>query len=406
MVPKWKKLDYVTGWMYKAALYCSKFRCTAAFVTTNSIFQGEQVPILWPPLMKLGMKISFAHQSFKWANLARNNAGVTVAIVGISAIPPNDRKLYYLGDGGESVQQAVDNINPYLVAGVDVIVDPSGKPLFTDLEMDYGNKPTDDGNLLLSPDRIEDLGLSEDDRQTLIRPFYGSEEYIQGKRRFCLWIEDQNLEMALRYPMISDRIERIRSFRSSSPDPGARKMAYRSHQMREMNIGKGSTIVVPSVSSENRDFLPAGILPPGSVVSNAAFAIYDGPLWALALIVSRLHLAWIDAVCGKMKSDFRYSNTLGWNTFPIPTLSQKNYADLTRSAEDILLAREDNFPMTIAQMYAAGSMPENLAEAHEANEEIVDRIYIGRRFKNDTERREKLFEMYSSKVKSMKRPSK
>ncbi len=406
MVPKWKKLDYVTGWMYKAALYCSKFRCIAAFVTTNSIFQGEQVPILWPPLMKLGMKISFAHQSFKWSNLARNNAGVTVAIVGISAIPPNERKLYYLGDGGESVQQVVDNINPYLVAGVDVIVDPIGKPLFTYLEMNYGNKPTDDGNLLLSPNKIEDLGLSEDDRQTLIRPFYGAEEYIQGKRRFCLWIEDQNLDTALRYSEISDRIERIRSFRSSSPDPGARKMAYRSHQMREMNIGKGSTIVVPRVSSMNRDFLPAGILPPRTVVGDSAFAIFDGPLWALALIVSRLHLAWIDAVCGKMKSDFRYSNTLGWNTFPIPTLSQKNYADLTRSAEDILLAREENFPMTIAQMYAAGSMPENLAEAHEANEEIVDRIYIGRRFRNDTERREKLFEMYSSKVKSMKRPSK
>ena len=172
-------------------------------------------------------------------------------------------------------------------------------------------------------------------------------------------------------------------------------MAARAHQMREMNIGLRQTIAIPCASSEIREFLPVGLLDNKSTVTNLAFALYDTPLWYMALIASRIHLVWIGTVCGKLKTDFRYSNTLGWNTFPLPTLTEKYKADLTRCAEDILLAREAHFPATLADLYDPENMPENLRHAHERNDEVLERIYIGRRFKDDTERLEKLFDMYT-----------
>ena len=161
-----------------------------------------------------------------------------------------------------------------------------------------------------------------------------------------------------------------------------------------------SSIIVPKVTSERRQYLPVGILPQLSVIADSAFALYDAPLWNMALIASRIHLVWIATVCGKLKTDFRYSNTLGWNTFPVPTLTEKNKADLTRCAENILLAREAHFPKTIADLYDPKEMPANLKEAHEQNDETLERIYIGRRFKNDTERLEKLFELYTKMTSS------
>jgi hypothetical protein len=172
-------------------------------------------------------------------------------------------------------------------------------------------------------------------------------------------------------------------------------MAARAHQFREMHTGKLRTLVVPAVSSEGRDYLPCGLLPPDSVISNRNFGLYDADLWQLAIVVSRIHWVWIDAVCGKLETRFNYSNTLGWNTFPVPTLTDKNRDDLTRCAEDILLAREAHFPATIADLYDPKAMPDDLREAHERNDEVLERIYIGRRFRNDTERLEKLFELYT-----------
>ena len=183
--------------------------------------------------------------------------------------------------------------------------------------------------------------------------------------------------------------------RLKSKDTGTNEMASRAHQFREMYHGEKHTLILPGVSSEGREYLPVGLIDNHSVVSNLAFALYDAPLWNLALIASRLHLVWIATVCGKLKTDFRYSNTLGWNTFPVPTLTEKNKADLTRCAEDILLAREHHFPATIADLYDPENMPADLRAAHDRNDEVLERIYIGRRFKNDTERLEKLFDLYT-----------
>ena len=214
--------------------------------------------------------------------------------------------------------------------------------------------------------------------------------------RYCLWIADEHLEEARGIDAVRQRIESVRSMRLESPKIATVETADIPHKFGEVRQqGTETVIIIPSVSSESRNYLPCGYEPAGTVVSNLAFALYDAPLWNLALIASRLHLVWIATVCGKLETRYRYSNTLGWNTFPVPTLTDKNKADLTRCAEDILLAREHHFPATIADLYDPEKMPADLRAAHDRNDEVLERIYIGRRFRNDTERLEKLFDLYT-----------
>ena len=396
---KWKSLDYVTGWFLKAADYGARSKAESAFVATNSVCQGRQVPTLWPLIFETGHKISFAHTSFKWANLASHNAGVTVAIIGISASPNATRRLYSVEPDGNTTVRAVKRINPYLVAGPDVLVRARRKPIAALPTMRFGNMPNDGGNLLLTREEVGRLGLTSAQESRLVRRIYGSREFIRGETRFCLWIKDSDIEGALSNSRIRERVENVRAYRLKSRSQQTNFAAQRAHQFFQMNVGVDSTkIIIPRHSSESRNYLPVGLLPPGTVISDSASAVCDAPLWNIALIASRLHLIWIDTVCGKLKTDFRYSNTLGWNTFPVPVLTAKNRADLTVCAENILLAREAHFPATIAELYAAEGMPENLRSAHDSNDEVLERIYIGRRFRNDTERRETLLKLYSEMI--------
>jgi len=391
----WKSLDYVAGWFMKAADYGLHTPTVSAFVSTNSICQGQQVPILWPLIFKTGHEIAFAHTSFKWANLASHNAGVTVAIVAISNHAATVRKLFTLADDGGSVVREAENINAYLVAAPIVIVEKASRPMNGTANMSFGNKPVDGGHLLLSADEVQALGLTAEQRDKFIRRIYGSAEFIRGLERYCLWIENDHLHEAMSIDTIRQRIEGVREMRLASRDKSANEMASRAHQMREMNIGQHQTIAVAAISSENRPYLPCGLLTNEQTVTNKVFALYDAPLWNMALIASRLHWVWIGTVCVRMRTDFSYSNTLGWNTFPVPKLTEKNRADLTAAATGILLAREAHFPATIADLYNPEKMPADLRAAHDHNDEVLERIYIGRRFRNDTERLEKLFEMYT-----------
>ena len=392
----WKSLDYVAGWFMKAADYGTHTPTVSAFVSTNSVCQGQQVPILWPLIFKTGHEIAFAHTSFKWANLASHNAGVTVAIVALSNHVGKNRPLYSPAVGDTTTVKEAEFINAYLVAGNNVVVEKSSKPLHKELaEMSFGNKPVDGGHLLLTIDEVRALGLTSEQRARFIRRIYGSAEFIRGLQRFCLWIEDAHLDEAMAIAPMRQRIEGVRAMRLASRDKSANDMAARAHQMREMNIGERQTIVVPRVSSENREYLPVGLVDGNTIIGDRNFAMYDAPLWNMALIASRLHWVWIGTVCVRMRTDFSYSNTLGWNTFPVPSLTAQNKADLTECAHNILLAREFHFPATIADLYAPDAMPDNLRHAHERNDEVLERIYIGRRFRNDTERLEKLFELYT-----------
>lgn len=392
----WKSLDYVAGWFMKAADYGAHTPCTSAFVTTNSICQGQQVPILWPLLFAKGFEITFAHTSFKWANLASHNAGVTVAIVAISNQPQVIKKLFSIGDDGTNLEKKVDFINAYLVQGKNVIVEKASRPLSGLIEMTKGSQPTDGGSLLLTQDEVDELGLSDEHKNMFIRRIFGSAELIRGLVRYCLWIRIENLEDALAIKSIAKRIESVRQMRLASPKTATietAKTPYRFGEIRQ--DGNEKIIIIPSVSSEGRYYLPVDYKNEGTIINNAAFALLNAPLWNISIIASRIHLAWISAVCGKLETRIRYSNTIGWNTFPIPSLTDKNKDDLKRCAEDILLAREVHFPATIADLYNPETMPENLREAHEKNDEVLERIYIGRRFRNDTERLEKLFELYT-----------
>lgn len=391
----WKTLDYVAGWLMKAADYGKHTNAASAFVATNSVCQGQQVSFLWPLIYETGHDVAFAHTSFKWANLASHNAGVTVVIVGISNKRQAKRRLFSISEASKTTEKVVENINAYLVPGKNVIVEKSMKPLTEINTMDFGNKADDGGHLTLLSNELQDMRLDGDTKQKFIKRFYGSKEFINGEARYCIWVKDEQLDDALESEPISRQIKLVKEARLKSKDAYARSLASRPHQFKTPRLAKNTVIVTPRVSSENRPYLPVGVLSDNAVIGDRNFALYDAPLWNMALIASRLHWVWIGTVCVRMRTDFSYSNTLGWNTFPLPKLTEKNKEDLTRCAEEILLAREAHFPATIADLYDPENMPEDLRRAHDRNDEVLERIYIGRRFKNDTERLEKLFDLYT-----------
>jgi len=398
----WKSLDYVAGWFMKAADYGLHTPTVSAFVSTNSICQGQQVPILWPLIFKTGHEIAFAHTSFKWANLASHNAGVTVVIVGISNHPGAVRRLFALADDGGAVVKEADNINAYLVTAPNVAVMMRSKPVDDRAIMQFGNHPYYGAALIFSRQEGRDLIEAYPEAITFVRPLYGSKEFISSAPRACLWIEEKDRSKAEAIPPIARKIAEVsESRRAAKQDKAAQKLAETPYRFRDQVTAEKLVMAVPRVSSENRPYLPVGVLPPESIIQEKSFALYDAPLWNMALIASRLHWVWIGTVCVRMRTDFSYSNTLGWNTFPVPKLTEKNRADLTAAAEGILLAREAHFPATIADLYDPEKMPANLRAGHDHNDEVLERIYIGRRFRNDTERLEKLFEMYTKMTRTV-----
>nr|CAA6809156.1 MAG: FIG045374: Type II restriction enzyme, methylase subunit YeeA [uncultured Thiotrichaceae bacterium] len=392
----WKSLDYVAGWFMKAADYGVSTRTTAAFVSTNSICQGQQVPILWPLIFDTGAEIAFAYTSFKWANLAAHNAGVTVVVVGLSQHVGATRRLFTQDESGEEIVQETNNISPYLVPGANFTIAKTKQPISQVTLMHRGSGPVDGGHLFLNNSEREALLIDYPNAIKFIAPYSNSEEFINGKSRYCFWIHDEDSDEAITIPPLAGRLFAVKEMRQASRKKQTNELADFPHRFGEIRHKDSDTVlVVPRVSSENRAYLPVGLLTGNTIIGDRNFALYDAPLWNMALIASRLHWVWIGTVCVRMRTDFSYSNTLGWNTFPVPTLTTKNKTDLTRCAENILLAREAHFPATIADLYNPDNMPDNLRHAHEQNDEVLERIYIGRRFKNDTERLEKLFELYT-----------
>ncbi len=391
----WKSLDYVSGWFMKAADYGTRTPTISAFVATNSICQGRQVETLWSLIFASGHQINFAHTSFKWANLASKNAGVTVVIVGLSDGSDRGRRVFSETPDGETIVKSTDHINAYLVPGPNIIVGPRSTRISEIGDMTFGNMPNDGGGLLLAFDEAESACREHGVPRKFIRTFVGSQEYIRGQERRCIWVEDADRAEAEANAWLAARFDSVRMKRQESERATTQDLADSPHRFGEVRQrGDEQIIVVPGVSSESRPYLPVGLLPPGSIVSNKTFALLNAPRWNIALIASRLHWAWIGAVCVRLEMRFSYSNTLGWNTFPVPLLTEQNKADLAACAEEILQAREAHFPATIADLYDPDNMPGNLRRAHEKNDEVLERIYIGRRFKNDTERLEKLFDLY------------
>ena len=390
-----KTTDFVTGWFARFFDFADKVPdAVAAFVTTNSVCQGQQASEIWPAAFERGCEIRFAHASFKWANLAAHNAGVTVVVIGLGKKSNHPKRLYQ-----DDMLKECSAIGPYLVADSLAYVEKANGPISVQSIMLFGNMPRDGGSLLMETELARTVMVNDAAARPFIKRFIGSEELINGKLRYCFWIEDDEVDAANANEFIAKRLKLVAENRSNSPAESTRGFAKKPHRFVQIaGTAKENAIVVPTVSSESRDYLPVGFVAGDTIVSNLAFALYDAPLWNMALIASRLHLVWIATVCGKLETRYRYSNTLGWNTFPVPTLTDKNKADLTRCAEDILLAREHHFPATIADLYDPNKMPADLRAAHERNDEVLERIYIGRRFKNDTERLEKLFDLYTRMI--------
>jgi hypothetical protein len=395
---KYKAFDYVAGWFYKAGQYIEGRNAQAALVSTNSIVQGDAVSTIWPLVLGTGREIFFAHRTFKWRNNASANAAVMCVIVGIrnrSAAPKT------LIDGDLSFAAA--NINAYLLDGPDLAVTRQSSSLFGLPDMQFGNMAYDAGNLLMTREDREKLLEDHPEAAVFVRRFVGSQELIKGIDRYCLWIDDDRLEDAMAIPGLAGKVEATRLARLDMKDKAGKALANRAHQFREHYAPKGHAFLVPGVSSERRPYLPIDRVGADTIASNLNFALYDAPDWCMALIASRLHLVWIGTVCGKLKSDFRYSNTLGWNTFPVPKFTEDQLASLTASAMGILRCRYGHYPATIAELYDPDKMPDDLRAVHKANDDLLEGMYIGRPFRNDTERLEHLFKLYAARVKKLKK---
>ena len=391
-----KALDFVAGWTFKASNYIRGRNAEAALVSTNSLCQGASVPLLWPSVLRQDLEIHFAHRSFKWRNSAAKNAAVICVITGMRNISRESKRLF-----SEGIEASVSHINAYLVHHSDVWIQSSGKSLFGLPHMSFGCMPYDAGKLLLSPSEKEEIIQNWPEAESYIRRLMGSQEVVKGIERYCLWISDDDLHNALRIPAIAAKIEETRLARLEMKDAAGRALAGKPYQFREHIAPEHHAILVPSVTSERRPYLPVERVGADVIASNLNQVLYDAPEWCIALIASRLHLVWIATVCGKLKSDFRYSNTLGWNTFPVPKFTDDQLEALSASARRILRCRYSHYPATIAELYDPDKMPDDLRAVHRENDELLETMYIGRPFRNDTERLEKLFKLYAAKIKSL-----
>ncbi|MCB1467923.1 MAG: class I SAM-dependent DNA methyltransferase [Rhizobiaceae bacterium] len=392
----WRSLNYVSGWFLKLAEYNRQVNANGAFVAINTICQGQHAILMWPIVLGDGNRIAFAHTDFKWQNLAANNAGVTVVIVCLSRLSSKRTTLFY-EENSETVALETTKIGPYLVPNIDTLIEKQGSQISSAGRMVRGNMPYEGGHLLLSMQEKDELVSGDPRAAPFIKRISGSSEIIDGKVKYCVWIDDENLNEALEIESIFNRVQAVRKLRENNKDDAVKAMASTPHRFREMNMSNSRLVAMPAVSSEKREHLPVELLDPHHTITNRAYGIFDGSLVDFALLASRLHIVWVGTVCGRLERRYSYTNTLGWNTFPLPPtgLTQKQRADLTATAENILLAREAHFPATIADLYDPEKMPDNLRAAHDHNDEVLERIYIGRRFRNDTERLEKLFEMYT-----------
>ncbi|QJU56428.1 class I SAM-dependent DNA methyltransferase [Sphingomonas sp. AP4-R1] len=385
-----KSADYVIGWFLSASAFIRTDGGRFAFVTTNSVNQGRQVASYWPAILGSDLEISFAHPSFLWRNLAAKKAAVTVSVVGISA---RSDSLKIIFDNG--LATSCRSIGPYLSPNSEVVVDSRSRPISDLSDMEFGSMPNDGGGLLIDSSDYVAFERSDPRTARFLRPFIGSRDVIHGQRRFCIWINDDQVNAASDIPIIRDRITRVKRHREASERESTKKLASSPHAFGERRYRSVRSMLIARHSAEDRPYLPFDIVGENVVIADSAIALPDYRLFEAAVYASRIHLVWVATVCGKIKTDFRYSNTLGWNTFPVPRLTAQDKADLTRTAENILLAREAHFPATIADLYDPEAMPDDLRRAHEENDEVLERIYIGRRFRNDTERLEKLFDLYT-----------
>lgn len=394
-IKNYKDLDYISCWFYKASEYIENDLAKAAFVSTNSLVQGIQVGLLWPFIFDIGIKIYFAHDTFKWSNNASYNAGVSVCIIGITS---QLNEICYLFEGTKT--KRVKYINPYLKANSNVIVQAVKKHISELPLLTLGSAPKDGGNLLLNTVEMNEFIGTYPELKNFIKRFMGSDEFINDIKRYCIWIEDKQVYLAASNKELIRRFEKVRLMRLSSKKIPTKKLADFSHRFGEVRYKPTNAIIIPRVSSERREYIPMGFLDKNIVISDSAFALYNAGIFHFGVLTSKIHNTWVRAVSGSLETRIRYSAQLSYNTFPFPSISESKKKEIESLAEDVLLTREHHTEKTLAQMYDPDLMPQDLREAHHALDLAVDSCYPGSPFKSDNERLEVLFKMYEKMTKN------
>ena len=390
----YKNLDYIACWFYKGASYITNSLLSKyAFVTTNSINQGDSVSLLWPYIFEKGLCIAFAYPSFKWTNNAKSKAAVIVSIIGISHKTIKEKTIYV-----DNQKKSCENINAYLLDAPNVIIGRRSNSISNFPDLVFGNKPTDGGFLILEYEEVTTIIQAYPEAKCLIKDYHGSESFINGGRRYCLWITEMTKDLAYSIQPIKEKLEKVREFRLASKADSTADYADKPYLFKQRAHKDTKSIIVPSTSSERREYIPMGILDSNTIISNSAYAIYDSNMFVFGILCTHIHVVWIAAIGGKLKSDYRYTS-LVYNSFPFPKISESKKQEIEEAAEEVLLVREDYPGKTLAELYDPDKMPEDLREAHHKLDLIVESCYQDKLFANDEERLECLFKLYEKMTK-------
>ncbi len=382
----YNNMDYIACWFYLGAKFIEGLNSKCAFVSTNSICQGEQVALIWPNILNDKIEIGFAVQSFKWTNNAKGNAGVTVIILGLRNISNIQKHLYI-----ENIQKKALNINAYLVDSSNIIVKQRSKPISSIPEMCFGSMPNDGGFLSVTHEEYSKLN---ENVKKYIRPLIGGQEFIKAIEHYCIWINENEKEDALKLNFISDRIRKVEEYRKKSTREATKVLAKTPYRFGEIRHIESDSIVIPATSSEKREYIPIGFLPTGTIIKNSAQAIYHAQAWIFGLVTSKIHNIWVRNIGGKLEERLRYSAALCYNTFPFPNISDKQKEQINLHAFEVLDERAKYPEKTLAQLYDPDKMPAGLKEAHNQLDLAIERCYRLKPFESDVERLEYLFKMY------------
>jgi len=395
---EYKSLDYIACWFYKGANYIRNFNSKMAFVSTNSVSQGEQVALTWKRVLRDDLEINFAHQSFKWTNNAKANAGVTVVIIGVANRDTSTKAIFKNG-----LKVKVSSINPYLTQGKITYINRISKPISDLIPIVFGNMPNDGGNLLLTTEEKIELIDKYPNSEKFIKGFVGARDFLNESEiiRWCLWIDDKLFDEANKIDEIKQRLQNVVQHREKSSEKSTQKMVKHPNQFYFSSHKNSKSIIIPNHSSENRKYIPIGFYEASDniIISNASQAIYNAEYWIFGVITSNMHMTWMRTVAGRLKSDYRYSSALVYNTFPFPKITNKQKTKIEELVNLILDERDKNFPKTMAELYDPNKMPEGLKQAHHNLDIYIEKCYRDKPFQNDEERLEYLFRLYEKMIK-------
>src|SRR5574344_460010 len=389
-------LDYVTGWYIKAAKYINGTKIKVAFVSTNSIVQGEQTSILWGQMLnRYGIKIHFAHRTFKWSNEAKGNAAVYCVIIGFANYDTNNKSIFEYEDiKGEAHELKAKNINPYLVDAKDFLIDKNSNPICNVPKMSFGNMPLDGGHLLLSDEEKNEFILKEPQAGKFILPLISAYEFLNGEKRWCLWLVDAERCEVKQSPEIMKRVESVKKFRLDSVAPSTQKFASTPALFRDRNQPE-TYILVPSTTSENRKYIPMGFFGKDDIANNSCHTVPNGTLYHFGVLMSAMHIAWVKSVCGRLKSDYRYSKDIVYNNYPWPdNPTEKQINAIELAAQKVLDVRLQFPNSSLADLYDPLTMPPALVKAHNELDKAVDLAYRSQPFTSEANRMVYLFELY------------